>query len=78
MAELTLVIVLFSDAANTNWQVLLANRALPIRLLLIGLPLTLAAGALFGHWLFPDLPLLEMAILPPYSPPPMRHSARRW
>ena len=63
MAELTLVIVLFSDAANTNWQVLLANRALPIRLLLIGLPLTLAAGALFGHWLFPDLPLLEMAIL---------------
>ena len=36
LAELTLVIVLFSDAANTNWQVLLANRALPIRLLLIG------------------------------------------
>ncbi|MBF4801501.1 cation:proton antiporter [Aeromonas hydrophila] len=63
LAELTLVIVLFSDAANTNWQVLQANRALPIRLLLIGLPLTLAAGALFGHWLFPDLPLLEMAIL---------------
>ncbi|MBO0407185.1 cation:proton antiporter [Aeromonas hydrophila] len=63
LAELTLVIVLFSDAANTNWQVLQANPALPIRLLLIGLPLTLAAGALFGHWLFPDLPLLEMAIL---------------
>lgn len=63
LAELTLVIVLFSDAANTNWQVLLANRSLPIRLLLIGLPLTLLAGALFGHWLFPDLPLLEMAIL---------------
>ncbi|MBL0560441.1 cation:proton antiporter [Aeromonas hydrophila] len=63
LAELTLVIVLFSDAANTNWQVLQANRALPIRLLLIGLPLTLAAGTLFGHWLFPDLPLLEMAIL---------------
>lgn len=63
LAELTLVIVLFSDAANTNWQVLLANRSLPIRLLLIGLPLTLAAGTLFGRWLFPDLPLLEMAIL---------------
>ncbi|PHS87380.1 sodium:proton antiporter [Aeromonas dhakensis] len=63
LAELTLVIVLFSDAANTDWQVLLANRSLPIRLLLIGLPLTLLAGALFGHWLFPDLPLLEMAIL---------------
>lgn len=63
LAELTLVIVLFSDAANTNWQVLLANRSLPIRLLLIGLPLTLAAGTLFGRWIYPDLPLLEIAIL---------------
>ncbi|MFQ2026129.1 cation:proton antiporter [Aeromonas veronii] len=63
LAELTLVIVLFNDAANTNWQVLLANRQLPIRLLLIGLPLTLLCGALFGHRIFPDLPLLEMAIL---------------
>ncbi|WP_421335056.1 cation:proton antiporter [Aeromonas veronii] len=63
LAELTLVIVLFNDAANTSWQVLLANRQLPIRLLLIGLPLTLLCGALFGHWIFPDLPLLEMAIL---------------
>ncbi|HHQ4618521.1 TPA: cation:proton antiporter [Aeromonas veronii] len=63
LAELTLVIVLFNDAANTNWQVLLANRQLPIRLLLIGLPLTLLCGALFGHWIFPALPLLEMAIL---------------
>ncbi|WP_323887412.1 MULTISPECIES: cation:proton antiporter [Aeromonas] len=63
LAELTLVIVLFNDAANTNWQVLLANRQLPIRLLLIGLPLTLLCGALFGHWIFPNLPLLEMAIL---------------
>ena len=51
LAELTLVIVLFSDAANTNWQVLLANRALPIRLLLIGLPVASlidsADGALY-------------------------------
>lgn len=63
LAELTLVIVLFNDAANTNWQVLAANRALPIRLLLIGLPLTLLGGTLFGLWLYPDLPLLELAIL---------------
>lgn len=63
LAELTLVIVLFSDAANTNWQVLLANRSLPIRLLLIGLPLTLLAGTLFGRWVYPDMPLLELAIL---------------
>ncbi len=70
--------MLFNDAANTNWQVLLANRQLPIRLLLIGLPLTLLCGALFGHWIFPDLPLLEMAILSTILAPPMRRSARRW
>lgn len=63
LAELTLVIVLFSDAANTDWRVLAANRALPVRLLLIGLPLTLIGGTLFGRWLYPDLPLLELAIL---------------
>ncbi len=55
--------MLFNDAANTNWQILAANRALPIRLLLIGLPLTLLGGTLFGLWLYPDLPLLELAIL---------------
>lgn len=63
LAELALVIVLFNDAAHTNWQVLLANRQLPVRLLLIGLPLTLLAGTLFGRLLFPELPLLEVAIL---------------
>ncbi|GGU51195.1 sodium:proton antiporter [Pseudomonas laurentiana] len=63
LAELTLAIVLFSDAANANLKVLRAHEGLPLRLLLIGLPLTIVLGWLVGVWLFPQVPLLELAIL---------------
>ena len=63
VAELTLAIVLFSDATMTNLRVLRANEWLPSRLLLIGLPLTLLAGLGVGYWLFPQVPLLELALL---------------
>ncbi|MSQ99557.1 MAG: sodium:proton antiporter [Xanthomonadales bacterium] len=63
LAELTLAIVLFSDAANANLKVLRQYESLPMRLLLIGLPLTLVAGWLVGCWLFPQVPALELAIL---------------
>ncbi len=63
LAELTLAIVLFTDAANANLAVLRANNRLPLRLLLIGLPLTLVAGWAFGLLVFADAPWLEMAIL---------------
>ncbi len=63
LAELTLAIVLFCDAATANLKVLRANNGLPLRLLLIGLPLTLLAGAVVGYWLFPQIPLLELALL---------------
>lgn len=63
LAELTLAIVLFSDAANANLKILKAREGRPLRLLLIGLPLTLLGGWLVGIWLFPQIPLLELAIL---------------
>ena len=63
LAELTLAIVLFSDAANANLKVLRAHEGLPLRLLLIGLPLTILCGWLVGIWLFPQVPLIELAIL---------------
>ena len=63
LAELTLAIVLFSDAANANLKVLHEYEGLPLRLLLIGLPLTLLAGWLVGFWLFPQVPAIELAIL---------------
>lgn len=63
LAELTLAIVLFSDAANANLKVLRAHEGLPLRLLLIGLPLTIVLGWLVGLWVFPQVRLIELAIL---------------
>lgn len=63
LAELTLAIVLFTDAANANLAVLRANNWMPLRLLLIGLPLCLLAGWGFALLLFDGMPWLEAAIL---------------
>ncbi len=51
-AELTLVLVLFSDAARVRLTSLRHDIGLPGRLLGIGLPLTVVAGALVAHWIF--------------------------
>jgi NhaP-type Na+/H+ or K+/H+ antiporter len=63
LAELTLALVLFSDAASANLGVLRQVKKLPLRLLLIGLPLTIGLGYLSGLLLFDDLSMLELALL---------------
>ncbi|MGI9591422.1 MAG: cation:proton antiporter, partial [Myxococcota bacterium] len=63
IAELTLALVLFSDAANANLPVLRRGFRIPQRLLLVGLPLTILLGFGVGVLLFPGLALLEVAIL---------------
>ncbi len=63
LAELTLALVLFTDAANANLGVLRRNFHIPQRLLLIGLPLTILLGFVFGFLLFGGLTLIEVAIL---------------
>jgi len=63
IAELTLALVLFTDASNADLAVLRRTRQLPLRLLLIGLPLTILLGVATGRLLFPDLGLFEIAIL---------------
>lgn len=62
-AELTLALILFIDAAETDLGVLRQSERLPIRLLAIGLPLTILLGAVFGWMIFPSLTLLEIALL---------------
>ena len=52
IAEVTLVWVLFADAARVGLRELRADLALYTRLLAVGLPLTIAAGALLALWLF--------------------------
>jgi NhaP-type Na+/H+ or K+/H+ antiporter len=52
VAEFTLALVLFADASRVNVRALRANAAIPIRLLCIGLPLTIGAGAVAAAGLF--------------------------
>jgi NhaP-type Na+/H+ or K+/H+ antiporter len=63
LAELTLALVLFTDAANAHLTVLGKSWRTPERLLLIGLPLTILLGVGVGVVLFPGLGPLEIAIL---------------
>ena len=63
LAELTLALVLFTDAAGADMGVLKKARALPIRLLLIGLPLTILLGFAFLVLLVDNLSLFAMAVL---------------
>jgi len=63
LAEVTLALVLFTDASNANLAVLKHSITLPKRLLLIGLPLTIVIGFAAGVLVFDGLGLLEIAIL---------------
>jgi NhaP-type Na+/H+ or K+/H+ antiporter len=63
LAELTLALVLFTDAAGADLGVLRKTGALPVRLLLIGLPLTILLGFGVAGLLFSKLSLIEMALL---------------
>jgi len=63
LAELTLAMVLFTDAANADFGVVRANLGLPERLLGIGLPLTIVLAFLLAAIVFPSLDILEMALL---------------
>jgi NhaP-type Na+/H+ or K+/H+ antiporter len=63
LAELTLALVLFTDAANTNLSVLRQSENIPTRLLLIGLPLTILFGFAVAPLVLTGLTMIEMAIL---------------
>ena len=63
LAELTLALVLFTDAASADLRVLKLSFQIPQRLLLIGLPLIILLGFVFGVLLFDQLSLLEVALL---------------
>ena len=52
LAEITLALVLFSDASRVNAKTLRAHAELPARLLDLGLPLTIAAGGAIAVGLF--------------------------
>jgi sodium/hydrogen antiporter len=63
LAEATLALVLFTDAARVKLGTLRREAALPARLLGLGLPLTIVAGTLAGLALFPQLNIWTAAAL---------------
>lgn len=63
LAELALALVLFTDASKTNLRVLENNITIPVRLLLIGLPLSIVLGVFAGYLTFSGFLWIELAIL---------------
>jgi sodium/hydrogen antiporter len=63
LAEIALALVLFTDAASTDLSTLRQNEGLPLRLLGIGMPLTIALGAAAALLLLTDLTFWEAAIV---------------
>jgi len=63
LAEITLVLVLFIDAARIDLKLLVKDHNIPIRLLLIGLPLTIIAGSAFAIGMFEQFTIWEAVIL---------------
>ncbi len=69
LAEITLILILFSDASHVRFKKLAMDWQIPTRMLLIGLPLTIALGTLVALLLNPTsglaVALLTAAVLTP-------------
>jgi NhaP-type Na+/H+ or K+/H+ antiporter len=63
LAELTLVLVLFTDAARIDLTCLRLEKSLPTRLLGIGMPLTIVGGAAAALAVLPQLGWIEALLL---------------
>lgn len=69
LSEVTLALLLFADASTLHFNQIKADTSLPARLLLVGMPLTVALGALLAYLVHPSfklgLALLVGAVLAP-------------
>lgn len=63
LADLTLALVLFIDAANADFAILKRQFHIPLRMLLLGLPGAIFLGTITASLLFDALSLYEAAIL---------------
>lgn len=63
VAEIALVLTLFADAAGIDFAALRRGKGLPLRLLVVGLPVTIVLGGLVAAGLFPGITLAEAAVI---------------
>lgn len=61
--EVALILALFVDAARIDVGALRGSAGLPVRLLAIGLPLTVLLGAIIALAIFPELTIVEALLL---------------
>lgn len=62
LAEITLIVLLFLDASQIDLRQLRHQHIWPQRMLLIGLPLTIAFGTIAGWLFFPTWPWVALAL----------------
>ena len=69
LAEITLVLVLFSDASRVRFTALRQNFKIPLRMLVFGMPLTIGLGMIVAYGFNPEsglaMALLTAAVLTP-------------
>ena len=63
ITELTLALLLFSDASTVRLREVEGDVGLPRRLLFVGLPLTVIGGALVAHLMFPEVGWASAALV---------------
>lgn len=63
ITELTLALLLFSDASTVRLSDVEGDSGLPRRLLFVGLPLTMIAGALLAYLMFPGIGWAAAALI---------------
>ena len=63
ITELTLALILFADASTVQLRQAESDVGLPLRLLAIGLPLTMGLGALAARLVFPSITWSEAALV---------------
>ena len=63
VAEITLVIVLFTDASRIRLPLLIRQYQIPLRLLGVGLPLTVVFGTIVAKLIVPEFSIWEAGLL---------------
>lgn len=63
IAEVTLILVLFTDAARIDLNRVRRDHNLPVRMLTVGLPLVIVTGTVIATQVFPSLSIWEAALL---------------
>lgn len=63
IAEISLVVLLFLDASQIDLRRLKKQRSWPLRMLLIGIPLSILIGTGFAYWFFPQWSWAMLALI---------------